>query len=971
MRASYASRKPEIHNRYNVKVSSSFSDVSAVIIEYLVKISKKARILELKQRYLKIIVLTTNTPYPSRKIRRICAYTSPKTMKETRSNTPMDNPKITMEEYIRLEEEKAQKRGKVFNWETAKYGKIWYDEEVHDLRSIETKFSPIVFNDNLTSDETLFCEPTPSVSCIDYLDFFKDFENEFPTIVYNDALTSKSDFSTEPTLCPQHINEFDLKDKTSLSEYDEVEQNVLYFNDLFTFNIIYPDDLKSDKDNDDNEIDMIQSSGGNKNTQGLNKLLEASHDKINKVFIMKSFVMKLNVNIMAWKYLVNGMLFNLIKNLYVPFGIPFDPKRYYKDGDPTRMLRRPRYQGMEYSDQDIADFEERLERIHDKGTHRGQVLDFEGMPELIRDVLYARMRMEHRDGDGVMVFTSQAWGRVFETRGPLVRELILEFLSTLRFGEVLLDLDTPSTIQFLGTSPSYTLIRDLVLRLYYRMMAHNIAGKSQAPEKVTVTDLFYLRGLDVRSVNIPYLLARYLRRVVAGRKNRALISGPARQEGDAGGVVEEASVAPCDNRMSTPVFAYLVETETPESPYTVASPTILLDSTPPTRHAKDLVDSDTSGVRPMSSDFTVPLSPDHSLTHTTPTLVPLLHTTTRMAVCVSSTMSPGLSASIAKVAVMSNSAFCKRFRSSYDSLPSSSPADLPSQKHYRDTSELVEVDEEEEDDEEEDEEIEESLDSDSESKGGEDEGLTVEDKDPAARDEGLVAGDEGPGIRVESLGLGEDAAVPEGQQRAAPIMETAVGEPLGLGYRVLRRREIALGEGQMPSVFEPTLTTWIDPEDGIAYIDGPTYPPLTPPVQTPPSLEWSSGLLPISLAPSIIPSPISSPMIPLTVPLHVASPATTKAEGFLTELGAQRYDGDIGELFTRSGEVKDEILSQRYQFRSLEYEPERVAVTFVAIWRPVLALESWVYQMDAQRAALWHAISDTQMENRELRLHIA
>ncbi|GKE16147.1 hypothetical protein Tco_1423724, partial [Tanacetum coccineum] len=122
------------------------------------------------------------------------------------------------------------------------YGKIWYDEDVHDLRSVETEFPAIVFNDNLTSNETPSCEPTPTVICIDDLDFFKDFENEFPAIVYNDALTSKSDFSTEPTLCPQHIDEFDLKDETSLSEYDEVEQNVLYFNDLFPFNIIYPDD---------------------------------------------------------------------------------------------------------------------------------------------------------------------------------------------------------------------------------------------------------------------------------------------------------------------------------------------------------------------------------------------------------------------------------------------------------------------------------------------------------------------------------------------------------------------------------------------------------------------------------------------------------------------------------------------------------------------------------------------------------
>ncbi|GJX73431.1 hypothetical protein Tco_0312026 [Tanacetum coccineum] len=40
-----------------------------LIMEYLVKISKKARILELKRRHLKIIVLKSYTTYPSRKIR--------------------------------------------------------------------------------------------------------------------------------------------------------------------------------------------------------------------------------------------------------------------------------------------------------------------------------------------------------------------------------------------------------------------------------------------------------------------------------------------------------------------------------------------------------------------------------------------------------------------------------------------------------------------------------------------------------------------------------------------------------------------------------------------------------------------------------------------------------------------------------------------------------------------------------------
>ncbi|GJX03325.1 ribonuclease H-like domain-containing protein [Tanacetum coccineum] len=148
----------------------------------------------------------------------------------------MEDPNITMEEYIKLEEEKAHRSGKVYNWETATYGKIWCDEDIHDLRSIETEFLAIVFYDELTSEVALYCEPMPTVSYFDDLDYFKDFEKEFPAIVYNDALTSKLDFLTETIVSSQHIDEFNLKYETSLSKCDEEEQNVVYFNDLFPFN---------------------------------------------------------------------------------------------------------------------------------------------------------------------------------------------------------------------------------------------------------------------------------------------------------------------------------------------------------------------------------------------------------------------------------------------------------------------------------------------------------------------------------------------------------------------------------------------------------------------------------------------------------------------------------------------------------------------------------------------------------------
>ncbi|GJV58027.1 hypothetical protein Tco_1459032 [Tanacetum coccineum] len=277
-----------------------------------------------------------------------------------------------------------------------------------------------------------------------------------------------------------------------------------------------------------------------------------------------------------------------------------------------------------------------------------------------------------------------------------------------------------------------------------------------------------------------------------------------------------------------------VETETPESPHTVASPTSLPDSTPPTHHAEESEGSDMSGARSTPSDFTTPLSPDHPLTHTTPTLVLFIRRIARIAVHVPPAMLPGLS------------------------------ANLPSRKRSRGTSELVE-DDEDTDGEDEDEEVEESSDSDSKSEDAEDEGPTAEGKGPAIGDEGSAVGDEGlaagdisPGLRVESLGLGGDEVVPEGQQRAAPVVDTAVGEPLGMGYGALRRQEIASREGQMPSVFE------VDPKDGREYIDVPAYPPRAPLVQTPPSPEWSSGLLPVS-----------------------PSPAMAEAEGFLTELGAR------------------------------------------------------------------------------------
>ncbi|GJW72106.1 hypothetical protein Tco_0129023 [Tanacetum coccineum] len=137
----------------------------------------------------------------------------------------------------------------------------------------------------------------------------------------------------------------------------------------------------------------------------------------------------------------------------------------------------------------------------------------------------------------------------------------------------------------------------------------------------------------------------------------------------------------------------------------------------------------------------------------------------------------------------------------------------------------------------------------------------------------------------------------------------------------------------------------------------PVYVPLVAPVQTSPYPKLSYGSLPVSPSSLVVPSPIASP---------VTTPAATVSvdEDQFLEVGAQLelhgsilhdhtqrlealpptlfegYERDLRELYTRSGAVRDEIFSQRYRFRSLEREQERVMVTFSAIWRPILALEA-------------------------------
>ncbi|GKD25561.1 hypothetical protein Tco_1231775 [Tanacetum coccineum] len=96
----------------------------------------------------------------------------------------MGHPNITMEEYIRLEEEKARRHGHTFNWQTATFEKVknYKDEDGHPI----------------------------------------DFETEFSAIVFDNTLTA---IQSEPTVCPPNKNELDFR--ISLDESDDEDYMIL------------------------------------------------------------------------------------------------------------------------------------------------------------------------------------------------------------------------------------------------------------------------------------------------------------------------------------------------------------------------------------------------------------------------------------------------------------------------------------------------------------------------------------------------------------------------------------------------------------------------------------------------------------------------------------------------------------------------------------------------------------------------
>ncbi|GJW56099.1 hypothetical protein Tco_0102830 [Tanacetum coccineum] len=388
----------------------------------------------------------------------------------------MDDPNITMEEYIKLEEEKARRHGRTFNWQTATY--------------------VIVFDD--TSDAALSCEPTVSPLDNNEIDFkisFDESDDEDYMVIFDQNSFSCKIISVD-NLKTDSENE---NDKVNIPSSPSLEPTIGYIDDLDFFKdyenefpTIAYNDLMS-KSNPLIEASPSRSNVINIDTNGSDELLRTNHDKINKVFSENFFIITLNANIVDWNYLNSWMPLNLIKNLYVPFGIPFDPKRYYKDGADTRILRRPsidkalgqtdmeplpsrdqrypwlRYYVKGYGEDIVHCYEQRLETIWGRMSDTEMGLD-------VADTLCFQLRGARR---------MMTWRQFILALGLHTKEEMVEagFGAYWQGSERVIPdkrdlrdywMEISSDKDFLGPTPSYVFIRDPVRRLCHRMIACSI-----------------------------------------------------------------------------------------------------------------------------------------------------------------------------------------------------------------------------------------------------------------------------------------------------------------------------------------------------------------------------------------------------------------------------------------------------------------------------------------------------------------
>ncbi|GJR19991.1 hypothetical protein Tco_0968518 [Tanacetum coccineum] len=356
----------------------------------------------------------------------------------------------------------------------------------------------------------------PDITMEEYIQLEAE-KSQFPAIVYKDASTSEPEVSFEPTVTPRCDKKVDFNFKISFAKSDDEDYTFIYDKTSFSYKLIYVNDVKSDSEDVNDEINISSEGIAIKPS---NSVIDANVDAHSYEFD-ENF--EANHDIHHTRYGCN-----------------------YRSGYPAKVRASEKWKCIKLSSLPVEEKSKKLDTF----TKAANLMIWHNYLLEIRDsygldmrdkstptisfrisrrgwAITDRLRIEHTDAQGQVMFTSRAWRRLFKIRRPLVKELILELFSTYRFADGVLDLDTgiSSSGDFITMVPSYTAITEPLRILCHRLVTFTVARRGQAPEKVTTTDLYYLRSMDEGMVNVPYLLAQYLFRHAEGRKQGAKMSG--------------------------------------------------------------------------------------------------------------------------------------------------------------------------------------------------------------------------------------------------------------------------------------------------------------------------------------------------------------------------------------------------------------------------------------------------------------
>nr|GEY94649.1 hypothetical protein [Tanacetum cinerariifolium] len=260
----------------------------------------------------------------------------------------------------------------------------------------------------------------------------------YTTIIYNDAWKSNVNVPSKPHVSIYNAIKADIDFSISLPDSDDEDFTFICDTNLFSYKLVHVNDLKPKP----STPSLIYTAYPLPNTPYLPL---DQKDKLFYVLISFNFA-----------------------DIALP---PRDQRHQYL-----------RFEGLEYSEGDIADFKERLGKIYGRGA-----------PHELERVYYG-YRSTYDEGDKVR------WIWCIMDRECKADPLKGGFKCLLKGDLSAYQRGILSEGHFLSIVSSYTVIRDLMLRLCHR-------------------------GMDIGSVNIHYLLARYLRRFESGRKRRAMISG--------------------------------------------------------------------------------------------------------------------------------------------------------------------------------------------------------------------------------------------------------------------------------------------------------------------------------------------------------------------------------------------------------------------------------------------------------------